>query len=350
MRLSMVIGFTLLCMIFLTADGSAKTITVDDDGESDFSKIQDAIKDADIGDTIHVFEGRYYERIIVDKPVTIKGNGSTNSIIDGGGQGNVIEIIANGVNISHFTITGSGEIFYPYNAGIHITSTFNHIHNVNVTHNRVGMQIWYANYNEIVNSTFWNNSLIGLYLDFSSHNIIRNNHFSFNREGISLYLSDSNQISENNCSNNYRGMGIDGNKNFLINNNCSYNDGGISVYYSKGYLITGNNCSHNRFSGIMVWFPSDTIITNNTSTDNEIGIWLRYYYAEDEKNNNNVISNNTFIGNEINVKKYILGTRPNPWLEAYFENGLFNSCFILTIIITTIEVKLYYHKKKYNIR
>ena len=54
--------------ILLVIDGvEGKTITVDDDGGADFTKIQDAINAGQVGDTIRVYNGTYYERIIVNK-------------------------------------------------------------------------------------------------------------------------------------------------------------------------------------------------------------------------------------------------------------------------------------------
>ena len=55
--------------------------TVDISGASDFTSIQAAINAASFGDEIAVGPGVYYEKIIVDKPITIKSTGGASSTI-----------------------------------------------------------------------------------------------------------------------------------------------------------------------------------------------------------------------------------------------------------------------------
>ena len=69
-----------------------------------YSKIQDAIDNASSGDTIRVWSGIYRENIVVDKTLTITGNGSGKSIIDGEFNGIVMLIKGDYCNISGFSI------------------------------------------------------------------------------------------------------------------------------------------------------------------------------------------------------------------------------------------------------
>ena len=43
----LIIGFMLICLLFLFGIGSARTITVDDDGEADHTNITDAVNSAE---------------------------------------------------------------------------------------------------------------------------------------------------------------------------------------------------------------------------------------------------------------------------------------------------------------
>ena len=64
---------------------------------SPFLTIQHAIDAASAGDTIHVAEGTYPERVVIDKPLTLSGAGAGSSIIDAtsfSSAGNVIDITA----------------------------------------------------------------------------------------------------------------------------------------------------------------------------------------------------------------------------------------------------------------
>jgi len=62
------------------------TLTVDDDGGADYTSIQAAIDNSSDGDTIRVFEGTYRELVSVNRSITLQGNGSEETIIDGSGR------------------------------------------------------------------------------------------------------------------------------------------------------------------------------------------------------------------------------------------------------------------------
>jgi len=95
-------------ILVLGGDGAeAETITVDDDGGADYYNIQDALNAANAGATVMVFQGTYQENIVISKSVTLQGNGSDFSKIDGGGNGNVILVDSDNVTISGFTLTNS---------------------------------------------------------------------------------------------------------------------------------------------------------------------------------------------------------------------------------------------------
>ncbi len=80
------LGLFTIVNVLLVEAVTGRAITVDDDGKADYVNIQDAIENASDDDTILVFEGIYFEQIIVSKSVTLIGNGSDVTIVDGGGQ------------------------------------------------------------------------------------------------------------------------------------------------------------------------------------------------------------------------------------------------------------------------
>ena len=124
-----IIGISIILIMILTIlslNTSSPTayndfITVDDDGNADFTQIQDAIDYASEGDTIFVYNGTYYEMILIDKSINLMGEDKTSTIIDG--QQNeflredVVEIKADGVNLSGFTFINSSR-GSGYQAGI----------------------------------------------------------------------------------------------------------------------------------------------------------------------------------------------------------------------------------------
>lgn len=62
---------------------SNNIIYVNDNVKTEYNGIQEAIDNANDGDTIHISSGIYYEHIVVDKPLTIVGDGAESTIVDG---------------------------------------------------------------------------------------------------------------------------------------------------------------------------------------------------------------------------------------------------------------------------
>ena len=69
----------------------------------DFPTIQAGINGAESGDTIQVSAGIYYERVVVNKSVTLLGEGRENTVIDGEyALETIIKVTANDVKVSDF--------------------------------------------------------------------------------------------------------------------------------------------------------------------------------------------------------------------------------------------------------
>ena len=88
----------------------AKPIEVDDDFEDDpanrkWNTIQEGIKDANEGDTVLVYNGTYYENVVVNKSINLTGIDSP--VIDANESGSAIKITADGCVIDGFTVIRS---------------------------------------------------------------------------------------------------------------------------------------------------------------------------------------------------------------------------------------------------
>ena len=111
-----------------------------------YSTIGAAITAASTGDTIRVYAGTYNENVVIHKKISLIGNGSANTTINGGGSGDVVNITANGVNISGFTITNSGSTGY---AGIIIfSSDYCKIENCRCLDNYNGIRLISSSWNK----------------------------------------------------------------------------------------------------------------------------------------------------------------------------------------------------------
>jgi len=237
-------------------EGDRANIIVDDDGGQDHQTIQAAIDNASTGDTIYVWAGTYNENVVVNTTVTLIGNGSADTIIDGGGSGDVVHVSANWVNVSGFNVTNSGDNWFtPYDSGIDIRSDNNNISN---------------------NLCSDNNN--GIYLEGSDSNNITNNICSNNDFGITLFNSLNNRLYHNTCID-ARIFLDHSNSNTLSNNTCNDNSAGLYLYYSDSNTLNNNTCNSNDDLGIddlgiLLEYSDGNILNNNTCNDNYFGILL----------------------------------------------------------------------------
>ena len=156
-------------------------------GPSNYSSIQDAIDDAENGDTVFVYDDSspYYETLEVDKSIRLIGENKVTTIIDGEKIDNVISIIADEVNISGFTIRNCDDEWW-LSAGIETNSDYNIIFNNIFANNMNGIFIGktFSDFNKVFSNIFANNSH-GLRID-GSNNSIFNNTIQNNNVGIEI--------------------------------------------------------------------------------------------------------------------------------------------------------------------
>ncbi len=262
LKKNMVIGMviSLIVMYFIPTDFAGgknfkNTIYVDDDGGADYTKINDAINNASDGDTIYVYSGIYYENIKVYKSVKLIGENRNTTIIDSQGSGDVINITANQVTLSSFTIQNTDTNHHIGQQGIYVKSHYNIITN-----------------NKIIDN--WSH---GIFLYRASNNIISNNIITHNKH-YGIYLQQQS------------------NKNQLLENEVSYNIGhGIHISdYSKDNTISGNIITENTGSGIRLHYAitSTSIHGNSIKNNHKQGIYM------DAGSDNNNISNNIIEDNK----------------------------------------------------
>ena len=205
----------------LDKDGAVAATTryVGGGGSGNYSKIQDAIDAASDGDTIRVFAGNYNGSVVIDKMISLIGNGSTKTTINGSGSGDVVRITKDWVNISGFNITNSGNEADPeFDSGIELGN----VQNVTVCDN----------------SCIYNN--YGILLKTSQSNTIFNNTCNFNSNvGINLINSNSNIIENNTCNLNiYAGLYLDKSDSNTIENNTLISNGLVSTYMNQNRTIS----------------------------------------------------------------------------------------------------------------
>lgn len=209
----MIVFLCILSFVFSSVrseDIRTSILYVGGSGPGNYSSIQTAVATAEDGDIVFVYNGSYYENILVDKSLILSGEHKNTTIIDGGGDGFVVALLANNVTLSGFTIINS-ENKFPY-AGIYVKSDFNVITGTILTGNYYGMHLGYLSQGNLIsNNTIFQNQQCGIYFTHASNNKLFGNVVSdhdFN--GFGLYeFSDNNEILNNIFAlNRYTGVNI----------------------------------------------------------------------------------------------------------------------------------------------
>ena len=218
--------------------------------ESHVKTIQEGINNVSVGGTVNVFNGTYYENVVINKTIDLIGEDRNTTIIDGGRNGNVIKIKDNRINISGFTIKKSGWTDQTGPAGIDVRSNYNTITGNIILNNSIGIQLLEdsPSNNTITGNNISSNNYCGILLGYSSNNTITGNNISSNNYcGIELrYSSNSNAITGNTISNNDEGIylwGSSNNNNIYHNNfinNTQSADDECNNSWDNGYPSGGN--------------------------------------------------------------------------------------------------------------
>ena len=286
----------------------------------DYPTIQGAVDVANGGDMIIVRDGIYTENIDVNKPhLTIRSeNGAEVTIIQAMyGDDSVFEITANYVTIRGFTVKEANKKSQWSSAGIKLNhADYCNISQIIATDNEHGIILWYSCHNIIIYNIATRSELFGYYSYTSDENTLKNNDFSSNKcKGIYLQFSSKNLLANNIASNNNNGIAIDlsSNSNGIYNNTANSNNcDGIGIDDTSAGSILVNNTVMANHRGISICFAG-TFLGNNLISKNDVGINLDSDNNELIKNiissndrsgidlgsNNNFIYLNNFINNSI---------------------------------------------------
>jgi len=265
-----------------------------------YTTIQEAIDAPETldGHTILVDAGTYFEHVVVKKPISLIGENKHKTIIDGNGTGTIVNVVANSVNISGFTLRNSGSN-YP-NSGIRAYSSGNNISYNIIRKNCYGISLSHSNNNIITGNIASNNAYYGVCLFLSSNNTVSGTNITNNSHGILLdYFSNYNSIIGTNITNNYNGVHFLYSSNSVISGNTitANNWDGILLECSSNYnRILGNTISANNWDGIELYDSSNSVISgNDITTNNQYGINLHYHSNHNSISRNNVVNNNVGV-------------------------------------------------------
>jgi hypothetical protein len=225
--------------------------------------LQEAIDTANSGDTIRVRAGTYYENLLVDKSVSIVGEGQTTTITDStsGYWQSVIAVVAPNVSISEFSIQIDHWEGIVVGAS-YCTITHNRIIGYNLTRYGYGIFL-YADHSTITDNNI-TRTISGIIVE-SDHNIIYHNNFIDNESHAEVwgpytsfwndsYPSGGNYWSAYGSVDTYSGF--------------FQNETGSDGIADSQYIMDGNNRDYYPLMGPINTFEAGT--WNNTQC--EVGI------------------------------------------------------------------------------
>lgn len=193
--------------------------------EHPYRRIQDAIDNASIGDTIFVYNGTYFENIVVDKRLVLIGEDKNTTIIDAGHNGDAVNITVNHVTVSDFMVRNAASR-NSSNAGIKLLS---------------------SNNSNVLDCIIINNG-IGILLNQSNHNYISRCQLSSNGYGIVITSNSSNAS--------------------VFNSNISRNGKGIKVVKSQNTIVSHNNFWLNDLGTVVSPSVNSMLVMENLFTNN----------------------------------------------------------------------------------
>ena len=258
-------------------DGS-RTFYVDDDGGFDFTTIQNAIDTASVGDTIFVYDGTYYEVLVINKSIRLIGTDRETTSINNQNSSKKITVQINAESCLFKGFTVIGPDVSEYIIGIDVNTSDNVLSNNIIMNTGKGIYLGEDTKNNSVSDTIATN----------------------NREGITVYRSDNNNISNNEISINIP-AGI----------SLSY---GIYLHGSENNIISGNSISQ-CYTGIRIKGSDNQQVYDNVLIDNKRGV-----YTCCGAEQNRIYHNNFLQNEEYNARDDIRNQWDNEGIGNYWDD------------------------------
>lgn len=197
--------------------------------------LQAQINAAEPGSHISVRAGVYAGPITIDRSITLQADGEV--VIDGGGRGDVVRIIAENVTFRGFTVRGSGTSIDGENAGIVVVAA-----NATIEGNRVEDSLFGISLKSAPDSVIRTNSVTGKKLDIA-------------RRGDAIRIWQSNHV--------------------LVEGNTVSDSRDVVMWYSDGVTLRHNHVYRCRY-GMHFMYTHDNVIEDNRLEDNSVGAFLMY--------------------------------------------------------------------------
>jgi len=207
--------------------------------------IEDLIANARPGDTIRVPAGVYHGRLVIDTPITLVAE--LDAVIDGLGEGTVVTIEADRVELEGLVIRGGAASMTREPAGIIAQG----VHSASLIGNRLEDVLFGIDLRNAPSSIVRGNTIVGMDLETGRRG-----------DGIRLWWS-------NDC---------------LIESNTISRSRDMVFWYSERLEIVGNTVTGSRY-GLHFMYSHDTLIRGNRLEQNSVGVYLMYSNRIDLESN-----------------------------------------------------------------
>lgn len=257
-----------------------------------------AIRAANPGDTVEVARGDYAERVVIDKPLTLRG--IDRPTLRGGHAGDVIRVRASDVTIQGLIVRDSGIDQTAQNSGIYFQPGSHRptVQDCEVVLNLFGIWIEQADDARIMRNTIIGRRDLqsaargnGIQLYNSSGAQVLDNHISHARDGIYVDLSRKAVFRGNRIHHLRYGTHYMNTNNSVWENNEVYmNRGGLALMEVRNLTVRNNVAWGNADHGIMLRTIQDSTVENNVVAGNGRGFFV--YDAEYNTIRTNLVMNN----------------------------------------------------------
>ena len=212
--------------------------------QTGYKSLQPLIDAAEPNGVVMPEPGIYAGPITIDKPLTLDGRDQVT--INAGGKGSVIYLKTNGATVKNLRLVNTGESHNDIDSGVQVRGNFN-----------------------VVKDNVIEDSLFGIDLQQSEHNVVRRNRISskdvelgMRGDAIRLWYSFNNKITEN-----------------VVRDSRD-----IVVWYSADNLIAKNDAQRGRYS-LHFMYSQYNRVEDNYFENNAVGIFLMYSDGIEVRNN-----------------------------------------------------------------
>ncbi len=202
---------------------------------TELPSLQPLIDAAKPGDVITPKAGVYAGHLVIEKSITLDGQG--NVILDAGGEGSVIILKTDGATLKGLHLRNSGDQHNDIDAGIQVRGNYN-----------------------VIKDNVIEDTLFGIELQQSNNNVLRRNvigskpfELGVRGDGIRLWYSNDNKVEENKVS----------------------NSRDVVVWYSGNNRIRKNEIRSGRY-GLHFMYALSNLVEDNYFHGNTVGAFLMY--------------------------------------------------------------------------